>query len=135
MGVNEKRRGVSGGSFDERVYAVVRRVPAGYVTTYKLVAAAVGCGSARAVGQALRRNRRAPEVPCHRVIRSDLRVGGFCGEEVGEQVEMKLALLAAEGVVFEGGKLAERKRVIGGEWVREGRSSVQGGAGDRRVRR
>lgn len=103
-------------AFAERVYEVVRRVPAGRVTTYGLVARAVGCRSARAVGQALRRNPYAPDVPCHRVIRSDLRVGGFCGNEAGGEVRRKLALLAREGVLFRKGKLIEKERVVGRDW-------------------
>lgn len=92
------------GDFSGRVYAMVREVPAGRVTTYGRVAAAVGCGSARAVGQALRRNPHAPEVPCHRVIQSDGRLGAFFGDE-GRAVE-KMALLVAEGVRFSGDRLA-----------------------------
>ena len=49
--------------FEARVYEALRRIPRGQVTTYGRLAAALGCGSARAVGQALRRNPFAPEVP------------------------------------------------------------------------
>ncbi len=93
-----------GGGFAARVYAVVREVPAGRVTTYGRVAAAVGCRSARAVGQALRRNPQAPEVPCHRVIQGDGRLGAFFGD--GGRAAEKMALLMGEGVRFSGGRLA-----------------------------
>jgi methylated-DNA-[protein]-cysteine S-methyltransferase len=78
----------------------VCRVPRGRVTTYKGVAEAVGCGSARAVGQALRVNPFAPKVPCHRVIASDLTLGGFQGKSSGSSVGRKRAILGDEGVKF-----------------------------------
>ena len=97
--------------FQTRVYRAVRRIPVGKVTTYKLLARFVGCGSCRAVGQALRRNPFAPQVPCHRVIASDLTAGGFQGEKAGGAVSRKLALLAAEGVRFRAGRLADAGRL------------------------
>jgi len=86
--------------FRRRVYAALREVPRGYVTTYGALAARIGCASARAVGGALRRNPLAPEVPCHRVVASDLTLGGFAGQRSGEMIEKKRALLKAEGVCF-----------------------------------
>jgi O-6-methylguanine DNA methyltransferase len=65
--------------FQRRVFQALLRVPSGCVTTYGALAATIGCGSARAVGQALRRNPLAPDIPCHRAIRSDLMLGGFKG--------------------------------------------------------
>jgi methylated-DNA-[protein]-cysteine S-methyltransferase len=98
--------------FQGRVYDALQRVPRGRVTTYALLAAAAGCGSARAVGQALRRNPFAPRVPCHRVIASDLTPGGFAGRVAGRQLARKLRLLKAEGVRFGAdGRLADPSRV------------------------
>jgi methylated-DNA-[protein]-cysteine S-methyltransferase len=91
--------------FQKQVYDALRLVPCGSVTTYKALAAAIGCGSPRAVGQALKRNPYAPEVPCHRVIASDLRLGGFHGQVSGTAVSKKRALLAEEGVLFSRGRL------------------------------
>ena len=65
----------------------------------------IGCGSSRAVGQALRVNPFSPEVPCHRVIRSDFTIGGFSGQLDGPQIERKKAMLKEEGVRFEGNRL------------------------------
>ena len=72
--------------FQQRVYDATCRIPAGRVTTYGLLARHLGCRSAQAVGQALRRNPFAPQVPCHRVIAADLRMGGFCGARDGAQI-------------------------------------------------
>ena len=65
-----------------------------------------------AVGQALRRNPFAPEVPCHRVIASDLTIGGFGGHRQGNAIARKLRMLAAEGVRFRNGRLADPGRVF-----------------------
>jgi methylated-DNA-[protein]-cysteine S-methyltransferase len=65
-----------------------------------MLAKFLGCGSTQAVGQALRRNPFAPEVPCHRVISHTLHIGGYSGETEGPQLQKKLGLLAAEGVTF-----------------------------------
>lgn len=64
--------------FQQKVYEVVRKIPKGKTMTYKQVAFAIGNPKAsRAVGNALNRNPYAPEVPCHRVVRSNGQVGGF----------------------------------------------------------
>ena len=64
-------------SFTEEVYKVVKKIPKGEVLTYKQVAEKTGKPSAyRAVGNALNKNRDG-KVPCHRVIRSDGKIGGY----------------------------------------------------------
>jgi len=95
-------------AFEEKVYDAVRMIPSGKVSTYRLLGLAIGCGSSRAVGQALRRNPYAPDVPCHRVVRSDRTIGGFAGEQAGAEVDRKKTLLEAEGVTFgDDGRVAE----------------------------
>ena len=65
--------------FQFRVYDLCRQVPAGYVTTYKIMAEALH-SNARAVGQALRVNPFAPlPIPCHRVVATDGFIGGYSG--------------------------------------------------------
>ena len=71
-------------------------VPAGATITYGELARRIGCRSAQAVGQALKRNPFAPEVPCHRVIAANGSLGGYFGEREGEMVERKRRLLEAE---------------------------------------
>ena len=66
-------------TFKEDVYAIVKKIPRGKVMTYKQVAEAMGHPRAvRAVGNALNKNQD-PKVPCHRVIRSDGKIGGYNG--------------------------------------------------------
>ncbi len=98
-------------NFERRVYNVVKRVPRGRVTTYGLLAREVGCGSCRAIGQALKRNPYAPRIPCHRVIASDLTIGGYAGCTNGKQIDKKLALLKKEKILFRCGKLIDSNRI------------------------
>ena len=86
--------------FQLAVYEAVRCIPAGKVSTYAAVAAAIGCNSARAVGQALKVNPFAPAVPCHRVIASSMTLGGFKGRTDRDALRHKRRLLAQEGVEF-----------------------------------
>ncbi len=78
--------------FQNRVYDFVKKIPKGQTATYKEVAIAIGHPKAyRAVGNALNKNPYAPEVPCHRVIKSDGSVGGFASG-----TKNKVKLLSAE---------------------------------------
>ncbi|MFT5634435.1 MAG: methylated-DNA-[protein]-cysteine S-methyltransferase [Rubritalea sp.] len=88
-------------TFESRVYEALCRVPVGNVVTYKTLGSAVGCASGQAIGNAMRRNPYAPEVPCHRVIPATLKLGGFMGDINGEKVERKRKLLEDEGVRFD----------------------------------
>ncbi len=63
--------------FQQRVYAVVKKIPKGKTLTYKQVAEKIGNPrAARAVGMALKKNY-SPAIPCHRVIRADGQTGGY----------------------------------------------------------
>ena len=82
--------------FQRRVYIELLNVPRGATITYGELARRIGCRSAQAVGQALRRNPFAPYVPCHRVIASNGSIGGFHGQIEGEMIEKKRQLLETE---------------------------------------
>jgi methylated-DNA-[protein]-cysteine S-methyltransferase len=82
--------------FQRRVYLALLDVPAGTTITYGELAKRIGCRSAQAIGQALRRNPFAPDVPCHRVVAADGSLGGYMGERDGEQIEYKRRLLETE---------------------------------------
>lgn len=99
-------------AFAQQIYALLRKVPKGKVTTYKDLAHAAGSGAYRAVGQVMRCNPDAPATPCHRVVASDGRIGGFFGESEGDPIKRKIALLKREGVLVKEGKVVdfERKR-------------------------
>ncbi len=79
--------------FAEHVREVVRQIPRGETRTYKEVAVAAGHpGAARAVGSIMKHNYD-PAVPCHRVVRSDGRIGDY--NRGG--AERKRTLLEEEG--------------------------------------
>lgn len=85
--------------FHARVYAAARAVRPGRTATYGQIALGLGsAASARAVGQALARNPFAPIVPCHRILASGRRLGGFSA--AGGQ-DTKRRLLIIEGALFE----------------------------------
>jgi O-6-methylguanine DNA methyltransferase len=91
--------------FQDRVLGLVSRVPRGRVTTYKELARALGKPRAyRAIANVLARNPRPVEIPCHRVVRSDGRVGGY---SLG--VGKKVRLLNEEGVEVKNGRVDLRR--------------------------
>ena len=80
--------------FAQKIYKIVSKIPKGKVLTYKQVAKLAGRPKAyRAVGNILNKNRD-PLVYCHRVIRSDGKIGGYNSGTV-----KKTALLKKEGAV------------------------------------
>ena len=77
--------------FALEVYSVVQKIPEGETLTYKQVAVATGSPRAfRAVGNILTKNYD-PQIPCHRVVRSDGSIGGY-----NRGVERKSRLLRFE---------------------------------------
>ena len=86
--------------FDRRVYEVARTIAPGKTLSYGDVAARLGDrGEARAVGQALGRNPFAIVVPCHRVLATGGKVGGF---SANGGVRTKLRMLWIEGAPVNG---------------------------------
>jgi methylated-DNA-[protein]-cysteine S-methyltransferase len=88
---------VAGMNFNQKVWALTARIPAGRVTTYAEIARKLGSKAYRAVGNALNRNPYAPGVPCHRVVGSNGSLTGFAGG-----LAKKKEMLAQEGVTFVG---------------------------------
>jgi len=87
-------RGLS--DFHLRIYMELLKVPRGTTVTYGELARRIGCGSPQAVGQALRNNPFAPEIPCHRVVAADGSLGGYGGSRAPAAVARKRTLLAEE---------------------------------------
>ena len=82
-------------NFADKVREVVRKIPKGKTMTYAMVAKMAGSkGAARAVGSIMAGNYD-PKVPCHRVIRSD----GKLGEYNRGGPKAKRALLVKEGAI------------------------------------
>ena len=88
-------------SFPQEVYDLTSLIPRGKVTTYKLIAQRLNKPrAARAVGNALNKNPYAPQVPCHRVVRSNGEVGGFASGQ-----NKKIAILRKEGIIIHKSKV------------------------------
>ena len=82
--------------FQQRVLDACAAIPWGRTVTYGQLAAGIGCGrAARAVGTALARNPIPIVVPCHRVVPSCGRMGGFSAEQ---GVALKSWLLELESI-------------------------------------
>jgi len=101
-------------SFNEKVYALLKKVPKGKVTTYKALAEALGTKAYRAVGQAMRYNPHSPEVPCHRCVSSSGRVGGFSGKWNPKSIEVrrKIRMLKREGVKIRNNIIINFKKIL-----------------------
>lgn len=81
-------------TFKESVFDVVKHIPKGSTLTYGEVAKKAGKPKAsRAVGAILKTNYD-PQIPCHRVIRSDGKLGGY-----NRGAQKKKAILKAEGTI------------------------------------
>lgn len=89
----------------KKVYEVLKKVPKGRITTYGELAGA-GKTSPRAVGALMRANKNSA-VPCHRVVCSDGSTGGF-----NKGIRKKIAMLRAEGVKIEKGKIKDFKKLF-----------------------
>ena len=87
---------LKGTKFQIKVWNYLKKIPKGKVTTYLEVAKAIGKPKAhRAAANAVGKNPFPPKIPCHRVIRSDGRLGGYSGKG---GIKQKRRLLALEGV-------------------------------------
>lgn len=85
---------MSKSSFRDRVLNIVSRIPRGKMMTYKEVASAAGNGNAaRAVGAMMKSNFDST-IPCHRVIRSDGKIGGY-----NRGADLKILRLREEGAI------------------------------------
>jgi len=83
-------------TFQREVWKITRLIPYGETRSYGWVAGQLGKpGAVRAVGQALARNPLSIIIPCHRVIASDGKLGGYSGG-----LEMKRYLLRLEATSY-----------------------------------
>ena len=85
--------------FSQKVYQITKKIPRGKVTTYKQIAKKLNTKAYQAVGTALKKNHN-PKIPCHRVIKSNLEVGGF-----NKGIKNKIKLLKKEGIRITNNKI------------------------------
>ena len=89
--------------FQSECYEALKKVPKGKVITYAGLARMVGRPKAhRAVGSAMNKNPYAPQVPCHRVVKSNGDLGGFATD-----IKVKIKRLQKEGVVVSDNKIVD----------------------------
>ena len=89
---------LKGTEFQLKVWSYLKKIPKGKLKTYAQVAKAIGKPKAvRAVANAIGKNPFPPKIPCHRVIRSDGKLGGYSAKG---GIKTKKKLLKNEGFLF-----------------------------------
>ena len=89
---------LKGTNFQLKVWRFLMKIPKGSVKTYAQVAKGIGKPLAiRAVANAVGKNPYPNKIPCHRVIRSDGRLGGYSAKG---GVKVKKKLLKKEGIIL-----------------------------------
>ena len=92
---------------EEKVYKKLLKVPRGMVTTYgELSKAVVIKNGQRVIGRIMNKNPYPVIVPCHRVIKSDGKIGGYAWGE-----KIKISMLSKEGVKIKNGKIVDLKMI------------------------
>ena len=82
-------------NFQKLVWKEIEKIPYGDTRSYKDIAIQIGKPkSFRAVANACAKNPYAPKIPCHRVIRTDGRLGGY---SAAGGIKTKKRLLKREG--------------------------------------
>jgi len=95
-------------NLDQLVYKKLLRVPKGKITTYGELAKAVGLKNGqRAIGRIMNKNPFPVIVPCHRVVNSNGKIGGYA---YGQDVKNKM--LTKEGIEIQNGKILDFEKRI-----------------------
>ena len=95
-------------NLDEKIYKKLLKVPKGQITTYGELAKAVGLKNGqRVVGKMMNKNPYPVIIPCHRVVMSTGKIGGYA---YGENVKIKM--LNDEGIEIQNGKIIDLKNKI-----------------------
>lgn len=90
-------------NLEQQVYKKLTEVPHGKVTSYGELARAVGLKNGqRIIGQIMKKNPYPVIIPCHRVVKSDGKVGGYA---YGDKI--KTNMLKNEGLTIKDGKILD----------------------------
>ncbi len=90
-------------NLEQKIYKKLLEVPKGQITTYGELAKAVGLKNGqRIIGKIMNKNPYPVIVPCHRVVMSTGKIGGYA---YGEHVKIKL--LNDEGIQIKNGKIID----------------------------
>ena len=92
----------------QKIFKKLLEVPRGRITTYGELAKAVGLKNGqRAVGKIMNKNPYPVIIPCHRVVMSTGKIGGYA---YGEHVKTKM--LNDEGIEIQNGKIVDLKNTL-----------------------
>lgn len=95
-------------SLDKKTYKKLLEVPKGKITTYGELAKVIGLQNGqRVIGNIMNKNPYPSIIPCHRVVKSDGKVGGYA---YGQKV--KINMLLKEGLEIENGKIVDFKKKV-----------------------
>lgn len=101
-------------SFNQKIYNLLKKVPKGKITTYKILAEAIGTKAYRAVGNAMNKNpygilncKGKNMVPCHRVVASNGHLHGFA-----HGLKKKKELLEKEGIKIKNNRIVGFEKVL-----------------------
>ncbi len=95
-------------NLQQKIYKKLLEVPKGQITTYGELAKSVGLKNGqRAVGKIMNKNPYPVIIPCHRVVMSTGKIGGY---SYGEHVKIKM--LGDEGIEIQNGKIVGLENVL-----------------------
>ena len=86
-----------------KLLKLLRKIPKGRVSTYKLIGQAAGVGP-RPAGYYLKTNPRSDLYPCYKVVKSDGQIGGYSGADP-KNIAKKIRLLKKDGIEVKNGKI------------------------------
>ena len=95
-------------NLEEKIYKKLLDVPKGQITTYGELAKAVGLKNGqRVVGRVMNKNPYPVIIPCHRVVMSTGKIGGYA---FGQDIKVKM--LSDEGIKILDGKIIDLENKI-----------------------
>ncbi len=95
-------------NLEQKVYKKLLDVPKGKVTTYKELANSVGLKNGqRIIGKIMNKNKYPVIIPCHRVVMSNGKIGGYA---YGDKSKAKM--LSNEGIKIQNGKILDFKNSV-----------------------
>ena len=95
-------------NIQQKIYKKLLEVPKGQITTYGELAKSVGLKNGqRAVGKIMNKNPYPVIIPCHRVVMSTGKIGGYA---YGEHVKTKM--LSDEGIKIQNSKVVDLENII-----------------------
>ncbi|MCJ8306106.1 MAG: MGMT family protein [Nitrosopumilus sp.] len=95
-------------NLEQKIFKKLLQVPKGQITTYGELSKAVGLKNGqRVVGRIMNKNPYPVIIPCHRVVMSTGKIGGYA---YGEPVKTKL--LSDEGIEIKNGKIIDLENKI-----------------------